>query len=127
VTTETETIAGLHHLVLFCADTEASRRWYEIMGFAYLRGHDGMHWFRLGDAELMLHPAEPGTRRGLPALHAAVPDVDAAFRRALAAGLTPYDHQQPDVALTAPVLRPWGDREFELDDPDGHRWGFTQG
>jgi len=96
------------------------------MGFVYARGYEGMHWFRLGDGELMLHPAEPGPKHGLPALHAAVADVDAAFRRAVATGLVPYDHQQPGTALSAPVVRPWGDREFELDDPDGHQWGFTQ-
>ena len=126
MTTETAAITGLHHIVLFCADTTVSKRWYEQLGFIYLRGHDGMHWFRLGDAEIMLHPAT-GTGRGpTPSLHAAVSDVDALFRRVVAAGFAPYDHQQPGVTLNGPVTRPWGHREFELDDPDGVRWAFTQ-
>ncbi|MCW5876222.1 MAG: VOC family protein [Anaerolineales bacterium] len=119
-------ISGLHHLVLFCADTERSRQFYEALGFSYLRGYDGMHWFSLGDAELMLHPADPGQKSGLPAIHFATPDVDALFARARAAGLQPVDHQNPSAAMTEPVVRPWGDREFELLDPDGHVLAFTQ-
>jgi hypothetical protein len=30
------------HVVLFCADTERSRAWYEKIGFSYLRGYEGM-------------------------------------------------------------------------------------
>ena len=55
----------------------------------------------------------------MPSLHAALSDVDVFFQRAVAQGLVPYDHQQPGV-------RPWGDSEFELDDPDGQRWAFRQ-
>lgn len=125
MTAQTSALTGLHHLVLFCTDTEASRRWYERAGFAYLRGYEGMHWFRLGEAELMLHPSDQRPIGAIPALHAAVDDVDAAFAAARAAGLDPYDHQQPGIRLDGPVTRPWGDREFELDDPDGWRWAFT--
>lgn len=42
------------------------------------------------------------------------------------AGFEPIDHQQPGTILQGPVTRPWGDLEFELKDPDGHRWAFTQ-
>lgn len=119
-------ISRFHHLVLFCADTERSRRFYESLGFHYLRGYEGMHWFAVGDAELMLHPSEPGEKRGLPAVHLATPDVSALFARALAAGLEPLDHQNPGASLTEPVTRPWGDTEFELLDPDGHVLAFTQ-
>jgi len=48
------------------------------------------------------------------------------FARAVAEGLCPVDHQQPDVELDGPVARPWGDREFELEDPDGNRIIITQ-
>ncbi|MCW5732926.1 MAG: VOC family protein [Enhydrobacter sp.] len=123
-------ISGLHHIVLFCADTERSRDFYKALGFAYLRGYERMHWFAsgsaAGDAELMLHPADPGQKAGLPVIHFATPDVDALFTQALAAGLQPLDHQNPGTPLTGPVLRPWGDREFELVDPDGQWLAFTQ-
>jgi catechol 2,3-dioxygenase-like lactoylglutathione lyase family enzyme len=126
MTIETTTITGLHHLVLFCTDTERSRAWYERAGFEYLRGYEGMHWFRLGQAEVMLHPTSETPAGAIPSLHAAVTDVDACFARARAAGLVPHDHQQPGVTLEGPVTRPWGDREFELDDPDGWRWALTE-
>ena len=114
-------------MVLFCRDTEEARRWYETLGFDYLRGYHGMHWFRLGDGEIMLHPAESGSGGpGTAALHAAVSDVDALFERVVVAGLLPVDHQGDGSPLTGPVTRPWGDREFELPDPDGHNWAFTQ-
>lgn len=120
------TISGLHHLVLFCADTERSRQFYESLGFTYLRGYEGMHWFALGGAELMLHPAQPDKRSGAPAIHFATTDVDALFARAVAAGLQPLDHQNPGQPVEGPVVRPWGDREFELLDPDEHSLAFTQ-
>lgn len=112
-------------VVLFCSDVNASRRWYERVGFRYVNGFDGMHFFQLGETEILLHPSEKGSGGGI-GLHAGVPNVDALFRHAVAMGLEPMDHQQPGVRLMAPVTRPWGEREFELADPDGHRWVFTQ-
>lgn len=120
-------LLGVHHLVLFCRDTEAARAWYAAVGFPYLRGYDGMHWFALGTSEIMLHPAEESSGGpGSAALHAAVDDVDALFARVVAAGLTPVDHQRDGAPIAGPVTRPWGAREFELPDPDGHNWAFTQ-
>jgi uncharacterized glyoxalase superfamily protein PhnB len=121
------TITGLHHLVLFCRDTEVAKRWYEQAGFEHVRGYHGMHWFKLGDAEIMLHPADVSSAGAKsPAFHASVSDVDAHFRYVVAQGLSPYDHQGDGSPLTGPVTRPWGDREFELTDPDGHDWAFTE-
>lgn len=51
-------ISGLNHIVLFCSDAEESRKWFEHAGFSYKRGYEGMHWFALGEAEIMLHPAQ---------------------------------------------------------------------
>jgi catechol 2,3-dioxygenase-like lactoylglutathione lyase family enzyme len=116
----------LSSVVLFCRDAEACRAWYVGLGFAYLRGYEGMHWVGLGDVEVMLHPAETSSGGSGLCLHAAVADVDAAFARAREMGLDPYDHQQRGETLPGPVERPWGVREFELDDPEGHRWAFTQ-
>lgn len=120
------TLDYVHHLVLYCVDTEASRTWYEQVGFEYLRGYHGMHWFALGPTELMLHPADHGPGEHALSLHAATSDVDTLFRHVVAQGLTPLDHQGDGAPLAGPVTRPWGDREFELDDPDGHHWAFTQ-
>lgn len=124
---ETSMFTGFHHIVLFCLDTEASKQWYETVGFDYLRGYAGMHWFTLGASQIMLHPAEQGSGgRHTAALHAAVSDVDALFRHITERGLVPEDHQGEGSPVIGPVTRPWGDREFELIDPDGHNWAFTQ-
>jgi catechol 2,3-dioxygenase-like lactoylglutathione lyase family enzyme len=119
-------ISGFHHIVLFCRDTEESKEWYEQVGFAYKRGYDGMHWFALGDGEIMLHPGRVRAGNNAGIMHASVATLDDMFKRVKQAGLQPFDNQYPDVVLDAPVTRPWGDREFELQDPDGHRWAFTE-
>jgi len=119
-------ISGFHHLVLYCSDTERSRGFYESLGFVHLRGYGGMHWFAVGDGEIMLHPEAPHEKRGAPVIHFATSDVDALFAKAVAAGLKPFDHQNTGGTMTAPVVRAWGDREFELGDPDGHILAFTQ-
>lgn len=86
-----------------------------------------MHWFRLGAAEIMLHPSDVSSAGAKsPAFHAGVHDVDAHFRAVVAQGLVPWDHQGDGTPLSGPVTRPWGDREFELPDPDGHVWAFTE-
>lgn len=118
-------IIGFHHIVLFCKDTEKSRAWYERVGFTYKRGYHGMHWFALGDGEIMLHPGSAETDGNGPTIHVSVTALDDMFERVREAGLRPLDHQQPGVLLEAPVERPWGDREFELQDPDGQWWAFT--
>ena len=46
-----------------------------------------------------------------------VSDVDAIYRKALAAGLAPS---------FAPSDAPWGERYFHLTDPDGHELSFAK-
>lgn len=135
-------IGGMHRIVLFCRDTEASKAWYEQVGFEYKHGHGGMYWFAWGDGEIMLHPAHPMEESdkhagqaptaaadfppdNTPAFHAAVRDLDGLFKHVKEKGLTPWDYGAPKP-LVEPVVRPWGEREFELVDPDGHRWAFTE-
>lgn len=118
-------LTHLHNIVLYCTDSAASRAWYERVGFTYLRGFHGMHWVGLGDLEIMLHPSDQGPAGAVPQLYGAVPDIDAFMAHVLRQGLVPVHHQARGP-LTAPVTTPWGSRELELVDPDGHRWGFVQ-
>ncbi|NMH73662.1 VOC family protein [Bacillus sp. RO2] len=118
-------IKGLDHIVLFCKDTESSKEWYTKAGFQYSHGYEGMHWFHLGSGLVMLHPADE-TNPGITEVHAAVQNVNELFLFVQENGLTPIDHQNGNKGLTEPVTRPWGDIQFELADPDGHRWAFTQ-
>ena len=94
---------------------------------ARLPGPDGrlMHaMVRIGDSPLMLvdeYPeqggASPVALKGSPVtLHLYVPDVDAAFARAVAAG----------ARATLPVADMfWGDRYGRLEDPFGHQWSLA--
>ena len=119
-------LEAMNYAVLFCKDTDACRAWYEKAGFVYRHGYEGMHWLGVGDDQVMLHPAEESSGGSGLCLHVAVGDVDAHFRHVVEQGLAPYDHQQPGKALDGPVVREWGAREFEMNDPEGHRWAFTQ-
>jgi len=80
---------------------------------------------RIGTLDLMLADEFPELQSYGPehfggtygAIYLHVDDVDAAWERAVAAGAT--------------VIRPlsdafWGEREGQLLDPFGHRWGLTQ-
>lgn len=118
-------IKGLHHIVIFCKDTTISKEWYEKAGFTYKEGYEGMHWFMFGATELMLHPigeANPGHTE----IHLAVESAQDAFDHIVSQGMEPTDHQQGGAKIDGPVTRPWGAVEFELTDPDGHRWAFTE-
>lgn len=119
-------IKGFHHIVLFCEDTDRSKDWYERIGFTYKRGYRGMHWFALGDGEIMLHPGGARADNNAGTVHVSVSQLDDLFERVRKAGLQPFDNQRPDEVLDGPVTRPWGDREFEVKDPDGQSWAFTE-
>ncbi|MCL6442171.1 MAG: VOC family protein [Alicyclobacillus sp.] len=118
-------IKGLDYLVLFCTDTDKAKEWYEKAGFEYSHGYEGMHWFHFGSGLIMLHPSDKVTPSDTT-IHAAVDDVHQHFSKVVQNGLCPIDHQSGDTPISAPVTRPWGDVEFELEDLDGHRWAFTE-
>lgn len=116
---------GINHLVLFCQNTDTSKVWYEKLGFDYIHGYDGMYWFAFNGIKIMLHPTED-SNPGFTTIHVSVKDVYKVIEHVNKIGLEPFDHQQPGIKLTEPVKRPWGAIEFELIDPDGHKWAFTQ-
>ncbi len=120
---------GMHTLTahLVCADASRAIDFYrEAFGateLARLPGPDGrlMHaMLAIGDSKLMLvdeWPEQgvrgPAALGGSPVtLHLAVPDVDAAFERAVRAGAR---------ATMPPTDMFWGDRYGRLVDPDGHQ------
>jgi PhnB protein len=79
---------------------------------------------RIGDSRIMLaeHMPEYGSRdpralQGTPVyLHLYVPDADAAWDQAIAAGAKP-------VMPLADMF--WGDRYGQVEDPFGHRWSIA--
>jgi PhnB protein len=50
-------------------------------------------------------------------LYVYVDDVDGHYRRTRAAGAT---------IVTEPADRPWGDRVYQVTDPEGHQWSFAR-
>jgi PhnB protein len=50
-------------------------------------------------------------------VHVYVDDVEGHFERAKAAGAT---------ILAEPKDQPYGDRRYDAEDPEGHRWSFAQ-
>jgi len=91
-----------------------------------LPGQDGRLWnaqIRIGDSMVMVVDHFPDY--GSPAvaqgpwpttIHLFVPDVDAAFAQAVAAGARP---EMPPADMF------WGDRYGMLTDPFGHRWSIA--
>ena len=87
---------------------------------------DGTVWhaeMELEDASVMLGDPGPDYRnpRSLGGstilVHVYVEDVDAHCERARAAGA---------VIHMEPTDEPYGDRRYDCEDPEGHRWSFAQ-
>ena len=78
-------------------------------------GAGGYHLeLRIGDTMLMVGGGEQYKGPSYPtSLHMYVPDVDAAFERAIATGAT---------AVTRPTDQDYGDRDSALKDPFGNEW-----
>ena len=79
---------------------------------------------RIGDSMVMLmdefpdwDASGPAALGGTPVtIHLSLPDVDAAFERAVEAGA---------IARMAPADMLWGDRYGVVEDPFGHRWSMA--
>jgi uncharacterized glyoxalase superfamily protein PhnB len=71
---------------------------------------------RVGDSMVMLVQGRPGHAARPASLYLYVPDVDAAYARAVAAGSVP---------LLAPADMFYGDRSAGVADPAGNDWWIT--
>jgi uncharacterized glyoxalase superfamily protein PhnB len=113
-------------------DADASLKFYQsAFGFETYgdtstddQGHIQHAGMRLGDAAIMFAPEgaspmrAPATSGAVDSLtmYVYVPDVDALYRRATAAGATVLDE---------PADQFWGDRTAAFKDPDGYHWTFA--
>jgi PhnB protein len=97
----------------------------EVSRFSGPDGHSVMHAeIRVGDSAIMLSDEFPNMGARAPSslgattgsLYLYVEDVDAAFRKAVAAGA------KPDMP---PADMFWGDRFAKLTDPYGHSWSLA--
>jgi PhnB protein len=96
----------------------------EVMRMAAPGGKIGHAEIRLGDSHIMLSDEFPGTSTKAPtslggttgSIMLYVPNVDAAFKKAIDAGCK---------SLMAPADMFWGDRFGKLEDPYGNQWGMA--
>ena len=114
------TIESISAVTLGSHDVARSERFYEALGFeAAWRSRDGTFTvFRAGSSYLNLVLAAPDAEWGWwGRIVIYVSDVDAQYRRAVEAGLTPQFE---------PRDAPWGERYFHITDPDGHELSFAK-
>ena len=114
-------VESISALTLVTVDMAEAVSFYRLLGFELLYGgpEEPFTSFRVGagylNLQLRTDPPRPGTDWGRVVLW--VDDVDAMYRRALAAGMAP---------ATSPADAPWGERYFHLRDPDGHELSFAR-
>jgi uncharacterized glyoxalase superfamily protein PhnB len=115
-------ITAAHH-VLAVHDFERTDAFYrDVLGFERFWGDGNWTFYRLGAALIMaglcpddLPPARLGSHSYIGYFE--VDDVDAMYARIVERGgdITKEIHSEP-----------WGQREFGVRSPEGHRWMFGQ-
>ena len=113
-------IESISAVTLLTADMVAAVAFYEELGFCLLYGGPEATFtsFGVGAGFLNLQLDDVGAARRVVWGRVIfwVGDVDAMYRRALAAGFEPE---------TSPTDAPWGERYFHIHDPDGHELSFA--
>jgi catechol 2,3-dioxygenase-like lactoylglutathione lyase family enzyme len=114
-------VESISAVTLLTADMAEAVAFYEALGFQLLYGGEdaGFTSFRVGSGYLNLELDTGGASRGAIWGRVVfwVDDVDAMYRRALAAGFDPE---------SAPADAPWGERYFHIRDGDGHELSFAR-
>jgi len=105
-------------------DAHASIDWLErALGAERLEVHEDdagrvLHAeVRIGESSVMCGDERAGSKAtppGVSVVYVVVPDADAAFERARAAG----------AEVTEPVDQSYGSRDITVTDPDGNRWSL---
>jgi catechol 2,3-dioxygenase-like lactoylglutathione lyase family enzyme len=121
VSTQQESIESISAVTLLTVDMVEAVAFYQALGFSLLYGGPEARFtsFRVGTGYLNLQLDAVGSPRralwGRVVLR--VNDVDAMYRRALAAGFQPEN---------SPADAPWGERYFYIRDRDGHELSFAR-
>ena len=111
-------IESLSAVTFFTADMARSCAFYAALGFEmhYGGAESAFTSYGVGSGYLNVAVGDPPeTLWGRVILY--VGDVDAMYRRALDAGLSPE---------MAPSDAPWGERYFHIRDPDGNELSFAK-
>ena len=111
-------IESISAITLATRDMPRAVLFYEALGFPMKFGgpQEAFTSFAFGGSylNLIVDARAPVAWWGRVIIH--VSDVDALYRKALAAGLKPS---------LEPSDAPWGERYFHLTDPDGHELSFA--
>ena len=113
-------LEGISAVTLATHDMARAVRFYQALGFTLCYGGEGHSFTSLQAGACFLNLLSQPAGRSWSwwgRVIFRVADVDALYRRALAAGLRPEG---------APRDAPWGERYFHLTDPDGHELSFAQ-
>jgi catechol 2,3-dioxygenase-like lactoylglutathione lyase family enzyme len=116
-----EPVESISAVTLLTIDMAEAVAFYDALGFHLRYGGPDAPFtsFRVGTGYLNLQLDIVGAPRtaiwGRVVLW--VDDVDAMYKRALAAGFAPE---------TTPTDAPWGERYFHIHDPDGHELSFAR-
>lgn len=97
-------------MLKFLADAFAAEVLYEHRGPTGKIGHAEL---QIGDSRLMVGQSRDGVRATFSMQYCYVLDVDAAYRRALAAGAS---------SIEEPRDQPYGDRSAAVRDASGNEW-----
>jgi catechol 2,3-dioxygenase-like lactoylglutathione lyase family enzyme len=116
-----EPVESIGAVTLFTADMNEAVAFYRALGFVLLYGGRDAAFtsFRVGAGYFNLQLEGVGSVRREPWGRVVfwVADVDAMYRRALAAGFTPEG---------SPADASWGERYFHIRDPGGHELSFAR-
>lgn len=116
-----EPVERISAVTLITGDMAEAVAFYEALGFHPIYGGGNARFtsFRVGPSYLNLQLDTVGATRTAVWGRVVfwVDDVDAMYRRALAAGFDPE---------TSPADAPWGERFFHIRDRDGHELSFAR-
>jgi catechol 2,3-dioxygenase-like lactoylglutathione lyase family enzyme len=116
-----EPVERISAVTLLTGDMVDAVAFYLALGFRLLYGGPAELFtsFRVGSGylNLQLDTGRPPQSTIWGRVVLWVDDVDAMYRRALAAGFEPE---------TSPADAPWGERYFHIRDPDGHELSFAR-
>jgi catechol 2,3-dioxygenase-like lactoylglutathione lyase family enzyme len=117
-------VQGLRTVVVHVADVDRAAAFYEhALGLPRVYEHHGRIAVQLGEARLLLHPADLDSvdittaRHGRTELYLGVQDVDAALSELRNLGVP---------VLQEATDEPWGERDAAVLDPDGYPVYLTQ-
>jgi len=114
-------VKGMFYVRLFVSDLERSKRFYrDSLGWRLDTDVPGVAGLWFGDAYVVLHedsrPAAERIYGGGMTIEVKVDDIE----------VERTNLEGHAVGVSAIREQPWGERQFEFEDPDGYPWMYGQ-